>query len=176
MMKTSFLFILAVMCSFASAHDADVIRNRFLQDNISYKQFIDLGKANCLDTTPSKTITYISKNKQRESVFTNHFKTISSLHSILPYFFRAQTIQKSVSAYQKERIGKLIEEYRKRDEYFNIHRSPLLICSKIFSENEHTKKLYEQFIRNPENMIAYSDPQFLHTYGAYFDRPNRVYD
>lgn len=177
MKKFTVLFFLSVFSTQIAAYDLQTIRSRFLQDDISYRQFLDLGKADCLDNVPEPTQTRSARNKrQRENLFANHFNTISALHSMIPYFYHSATVRKAVAHYRQQNIGKLIAEHQEREEYFNIRRSPLLICRKLFSDNAQTKQLYADFIGREDNMIRYPDRSFLETYGAYFDRTDRVYD
>lgn len=176
MMKKFYISIFCFFPCIAACAQNISIQDTFYQDNISYKQFLDLGKANCMDILIVNNKMYMKPKNNRNNLFAGHFNTISALQSMLPYFYRASDIKKALTDYQTQNIGKVIKKFREREEYFNINRSPLLICGRLFAESADTKKLYRDFIYSPKNLIPYPDKDFVETYRTYFNKEGRIYD
>ncbi|WP_159068616.1 hypothetical protein [Neisseria wadsworthii] len=88
--------------------------------------------------------------------------------------YRDTDMKKVFAAYQKQHIGALIGKYREREEYFNINRSPFLICGKLFTESEATKKLYRDFLYAPGyrlNLHPESVKRLEERVGRWHDNP-----
>lgn len=137
-------------CLIPSAHSE--VRESLYHSGQSYQNFLSLGQAYCLDTLIQQTKLYQRKNR-KETLFSRHFGTLAVLHSPLVTQYYERDFKKTFAAYQRERVGMMVKRYREREEYFNINRSPLLICSKLFSENTETKKLYRDFLFYPGHLI-----------------------
>lgn len=163
-MKNFLLFPLLFPMLLFAASDKSV-QEKFYDDNISYKQFLDLGKCSCLDN--------LIVNKKFD-LFDSHFRTLNALNSLIPYFYRKIDIKKVVSDYQDRKINYVIKKYKLKDEYFNKNRSPFFICNKIFSSDNETKKLYKDFIYNKEFFI--DNKEYENLYSSYFGDPNRTYE
>lgn len=133
------------------------IRQKLEKDSASYQVFLDLGKTSCMADLFKTTKTY--RPTKESDIYQNHFNTLAALQSPLTESYRDTSMKKTFSAYQKQNIGLLIKKYREREEYFNINRSPFLICSKLFAANAATKKLYRDFLYTPGYLIKDPHPE-----------------
>lgn len=156
-MKKTAVFLFALFAlGFQSAH-AD-IRKKLEQDAESYKAFLDLGKTSCMSDLFKQTGLY--RQTRGESLFKRHFNTLSALQLPLADSYRDTDMKKTFAAYQKQNLNLLIKRYREREEYFNINRSPFLICSKLFEENAETEKLYRSFLYAPGHLLSLHPESF----------------
>ncbi len=145
MKKTTVFLLVLFSIGFQSAH-AD-IRKKLEQDAESYKAFLDLGKTSCMSDLFKQTKLY--RQTQEENLFKRHFSTLAALQLPLTDSYRDTDMKKTFASYQKQNIAFLIKKYREREEYFNINRSPFLICNKLFAENADTAELYRSFLYTP---------------------------
>lgn len=150
----SCLFITAA--PFAQADNAISIREKLAADTTSYHTFLDLGKASCMSDLFKRTKSY--RKLKEWDLYRLHFVTLYDLQSPLARNFLDNDMKKAFSRHQEQHLEPLIQQYRTREEYFNIHRSPLLICSKLFAENETTKRLYLDFVGDTQNPIQENHP------------------
>ena len=176
MMKKN--LILAFLLLFCTKFVSAEIKNELYNDKASYRAFLDLGKTYCLDTLMKQTKMYRIQKKDTD-LFAKHFDTLYFLQSALAYIYRDTDMKKVFAAYQKQHIGALIGKYRGREEYFNINRSPFLICGKLFAESETTKKLYRDFLYAPGhrlNLHPESVKQLEERVGRWHDNPQPLLD
>lgn len=134
------------------------IRQKLEKDNASYQAFLDLGKTSCMADLFQATKTY--RQVKQEGLYESHFNTLADLQSPLTENYRKSDLKKAFSTYQKKNIGLLIKKYREREEYFNINRSPFLICSKLFTANPCTQKLYRDFLYT-QGYLLKPHPEYL---------------
>lgn len=167
-------FIILILLFPSMQAVAKDIKESLYQDKASYSSFLDLGKAYCLDDLIKKTKAYRIRNKS-ESLYSKHFDTLYFLQSPLAYRYRDSGMKKVFTDYQRKHLDLLIKKYREREEYFNINRSPLLICNKLFAENPATKKLYRDFLYHPDYYLKDSHPESVKqieaTIGKWTDNP-----
>ena len=176
-MNKNLAFFIALFLLSTQSVYAD-IRQKLANDAESYRAFLDLGKTYCLDTLVQQTKMYRIQKKDTD-LFAKHFDALYFLQSALAYIYRDTDMKKVFAAYQKQHIGALIGKYREREEYFNINRSPFLICGKLFAESEATKKLYRDFLYVPGhrlNLHPESVKQLEEKVGRWHDNPQPLLD
>lgn len=167
-------FILPILLLSSIQVVAADIKDSLYKDKASYFSFLDLGKAYCLDNLVQRTKVYKIRNQDR-SLYSKHFDALYALQSPLAYHYRDDGMKKVFADYQSKNLDLIIKKYREREEYFNINRSPFLICSKLFAENAETKKLYRDFLYHPNFYLKNSHPESVKrmeaTIGKWTDNP-----
>ncbi|MDO4908183.1 MAG: hypothetical protein Q3970_10460 [Neisseria sp.] len=115
------------------------------------------------------------KLSKGNGLYKRHFNTLYGLQSPLAYHYLDKDMKKAFAGYQSKHLDNLIKKYKEREEYFNINRSPFLICSKLFAENAETKKLYRDFLYHPGYYLKDSHPESVRrmeaTIGKWTDNP-----
>lgn len=153
-MKHRFLIIMfPMLAAYAQAESTGFI-SKMEQDKQSYQTFLELGQAACMTELFRQTKLY--RQNQSSNLYSLHFSTLYALQSPLAYNFSGEKMKKTFDRYRQQNIEPLIQQYRQREEYFNIRRSPMLICSRLFSENASTRQLYSNFLKDsvrPPNRI-----------------------
>ena len=173
MIKGKIAFSVALLLSGIQSVHAD-IRQKLADDTESYRAFLDLGKTSCMEDLFKQTKLYRKTKANEDGLYRRHFNTLAALQLPITDIYRDTDMKKVFAAYQKQHIGALIRKYREREEYFNINRSPFLICGKLFAESEATKKLYRDFLYAPGhrlNLHPESVKQLEERVGRWHDNP-----
>lgn len=163
----SLLFSVNIYAQTSSSENNDTINlskitDALVLDQISYEQFLLLGKCRCQDI--------IDKNNNSENVFNNTFSALYDLRNPLPRLIEKSCLQNYLESYIIESLKVTVKQFKKDDEYYSNSKSSILPCEKIFRQSNYSMQLYVLFVSNylnynsvVSNRLEYLKNGFINT-------------
>lgn len=140
------VFVFGYVCFFAQLGDTTnlrIIKDSLVKDQISYEQFLLLGKCNCQDI--------IEKQSGKESLYAITFAALYDLRNPIPRLFEKNSVSNYFKPYLDSSLDVTLSQFRTDDEYYSHKKSSVLTCEKIYRQNDFNKLLYIKFISNYSN-------------------------
>lgn len=158
------LFTSVSLCSQKISND---VQNKIINDEVAYRNFLELGKCQCMDILIQKSKIYRTEPKgKNNNLFDRHYYTLYDLGNILPVFYKINEMKLIITDFQNKNIGSVVNFYKEKDEHIKEdYSSPFLFCNKLFEDDSMTKELYKKLIYNSNAFISnyQSEEKYLKT-------------
>lgn len=156
-MKYLIISLFTSICLYSQT-TLNTVQNKIINDEAAYKQFLELGKCQCMDILIQKSKIYRTESTgKNNNLFDRHYYTLYDLGYSIPIFYKINEIKSMITDFQNKNIGNVLNFYQEKDEHIKEgYSSPFLFCNKLFENDSMTKELYKKLIYNPKAFISNS--------------------